>query len=146
MSSVASTILDNLETKLKTIQKKDAYNVTVKVVEQFKVPNVGEPENQPSISIVPGEDPIVIRDATNVRKNFDIELYVYVVASADMEDIIQELVSDIHVLVYSPIDLGSNSLAIEILNTADFFVSNEAGDAGAVVSLQIIYYTSLAEF
>ena len=144
--SVASNILDNLVTKLKTIQKKDSYNIDVKIVEQFKVPNTNEPENQPSISVVPLEDPIVIRDATDVRKHFDVELYVYVADNSELEDIIQELVSDIHVLVYSPIDLGSNCLAVEILNTADFFISNEAADAGAVVSLQIIYHASLAEF
>jgi len=144
--SVAADILDNLETALKTIKKNADYSLDVKIVKQFKVPKTDEPENQPLISIVPGDDSIVIRDATNVRKHFTVELYVYVAGGSDLKDTIQELVSDIHILVYSPIDLGSNCLAVNILNTADFFLSNEVDEAGAMVSLQIIYYASLTEF
>jgi len=144
--SVASTILDNLVAKLISIQKSSSYSIDVKRVERFNIPSEGETELQPSISVLPGEDRIVLRDSTNVRKYFDIELFVYLAKYTDLEEKLHELIDDIYIIIYAPIDLGSNCMAVEILNTTDMFTSNEMKDAGAIVNIRVIYYASLAAF
>jgi len=144
--SVASTILDNLVAKLKTIKKSGSFSIDVQKVERFQLPIEGEKERQPLISVVPGEDRIVLRDGTNARKYFDIELFIYLASYSNLEEKLQELIDDIYVLIYAPIDLGSNCMATEIINTSDMFISNEQKDGGAIVNIQVIYYASLAAF
>jgi len=144
--SVASTIFDDLVSQLETIKKSSSYSIDVKKVKRYDIPSGGETELQPSISVLPGEDRIVLRDSTNVRKYFDVELFVYLADYSDLENKLQNLIADIHVLIYTPIDLGTNCMAVEILNVSDPFTSNEMKDAGAIVNIRVIYYASLAAF
>ena len=144
--SVASNIIESLVTELGTIKKSSSYSIDVKKVERFEIPVGGEQEVQPLISVLAGEDQIIIQDGTNVRRNFDIELFVYLASYTDLQEKLQELLDDIHVLVYAPIDLGTNCLSVEIINTTEPFSSDELKDAGAIINIRVVYYASLAAF
>jgi len=138
--SVRDTILDNLRSKLLTI-------TSVKSVGLGALAQDIKAEDIPFVGVIQGGETIDVEDDTNVRFRMPVGLTLYIkgTTAISMSEAINELADDVKTLIYTPIDLGTHVLDVQ-MKDMDLSISVTEKMAAAGMMLEVVYWADKDAF
>ena len=137
--SIKNDILDNLIAALNGISMSGGYNTDVRFVSRFSQASDLEKEKTPAVYIYETAEQTNIEAETEIQYTISGYIIGVVKATADIEAKATGLATDIKSLIYSPPDLGTYALDIQVTGS-EIHLSETENKGMAQIIFEIIYY------